>query len=280
MRKQSFGFACWSGPADLMATPHVHDDVEANICLDAPLHYLIGGRVQSVPPRRLCLFWASTPHQLVGPLGRTRVIWLTIPLELFLSWRVPEPLISRLLRSEIVPATAAVPHPVETMRQWSRDLGQAPDEPSMVTVGLEAQAMVRRLARDLGDGDRTHPHEPPGHPLASSAVAAMARYVAEHFREPLRAADVAAAAHLSEAYAMTLFRRQVGMTIGGYVEQCRIAEAQRLLVTTGDSILRVAETAGFGSVSRFHAAFKAATRTTPARYRRTRALPAVPGGRA
>nr|BFF26539.1 hypothetical protein GCM10025732_45040 [Glycomyces mayteni] len=52
----------------------------------------------------------------------------------------------------------------------------------------------------------------------------MVRHLAEHFREPLTVADVAAAARLHPNYAMTHFRKIVRTTVIDYLTRCRLAE--------------------------------------------------------
>jgi AraC-like DNA-binding protein len=101
-----------------------------------------------------------------------------------------------------------------------------------------------------------------------TAVAAMTRFIAERFREPLLVEQIAGAAHLSGAYAMTLFRHHVGSTISGYISRCRVAEAQRLLLTTSRPTAEIGYAAGFGSQSAFYEQFTRASGTSPGRYRR------------
>ena len=66
---------------------------------------------------------------------------------------------------------------------------------------------------------------------------------------------------------MTLFRRTFGLSIGAYLTQYRVADAQRLLATTDARIVDVALAAGFGSLSRFYAAFGQACGRSPRAYR-------------
>ncbi|MEE1649947.1 helix-turn-helix domain-containing protein [Brachybacterium sp. J144] len=99
-------------------------------------------------------------------------------------------------------------------------------------------------------------------------VSAMAQHVREHHREPLTIADIAAAAHLTPSHAMTVFRRTVGVTLGEYVTMCRVAEAQRLLLTTSMTTAEIASAAGFGSLSSFYEHVTAACGMTPREYRR------------
>ena len=51
-------------------------------------------------------------------------------------------------------------------------------------------------------------------------------------------ADVAAAVHLHPSTAAAVFRRAMGVSIGEYLAQCRVAEAQRLLISTDATTAR------------------------------------------
>lgn len=98
-------------------------------------------------------------------------------------------------------------------------------------------------------------------------VTTMAQFIMGHFREPITTADVAEAAHLNTHYAMSLFRRSVGTTLGEYLTRCRVSEAQRLLVTTTLSASEIAHAAGFGSQSSFYAQFVKLCEASPGEYR-------------
>ena len=95
----------------------------------------------------------------------------------------------------------------------------------------------------------------------------MVRYIATHYAEPIKSSDIARAADLHMTYAMGLFRRTCGVTFGQYVTQHRIWHAQRLLATTDAMINDIADEAGFGSVSQFHAVFKRCCGIAPHAYR-------------
>jgi AraC-like DNA-binding protein len=101
-------------------------------------------------------------------------------------------------------------------------------------------------------------------------VAAMAGFTAERFREPISTVDIAQAAGLNPNYATTLFRQSVGSTLGEHLLRHRIAEAQRLLITTTMTTSAVAHAAGFGSSSSLYAHFARACGCAPGEYRATR----------
>jgi AraC-like DNA-binding protein len=96
----------------------------------------------------------------------------------------------------------------------------------------------------------------------------MAAFLALHYTNPLSVADVGRHVGLHPNHAMTLFKRAFGTPLVTHLIQHRISHAQRLLVTTDEKILDVALDAGFGSVSRFNAAFRRVCGCSPRQYRR------------
>lgn len=267
--------ALWvrQGAPPVMEHPHRHDDLELNLVRTGRLRYLFGGSTLRVSAGEVALFWGGTPHQLVAPDAvPTDVSWVHVPLTEVLGWSLPSELLAVLLsaRPVVVPASALAPDVGARFATWHHDV-LAGGDPTVVM--LEVQAFVRRA---LGAHARADPAEPappaatthPGTDPVARATA-MARYVAEHYRSPLTAADVARAAHLSPSHAMTVFRRVVGTTVGTYVARCRVAEAQRLLITTARTTAEIAHAAGFTSQSSFYDTFRQICGTSPGAYRRS-----------
>ncbi len=84
-------------------------------------------------------------------------------------------------------------------------------------------------------------------------------------------------------YAMTLFRRDYGISLSSYRTWLRVCRARYLLVSTNWEVSRIAFETGFGSLSRFYEAFKAASGRTPRQYgllsgMHQRSCPEVRGG--
>ena len=137
------------------------------------------------------------------------------------------------------------------------------------TVILESCAAVMYLADKFADEKLAPPADGGSVPAARlRQVGAMAQFVRENHRADLRIADIAGAVHLTPSHAMTVFRRTAGVTLGQYVTMCRVAEAQRLLLTTPLRVTEIADAAGFGSLSSFYEHVTAACGMTPREYRR------------
>lgn len=255
--------ACWRGIPDTMAHAHRHDDIEFNITEGGAMHYLFGGEHMLLGPQNVSAFWAAKPHQLTSAEPDHHVRWLTVPLPIFLTWDLPEAFVGTLLRGEpvIIERGAARKGEAELFEQWAIDLDARSDY-SRATVLLEIHAWLRRLAREVRSISGAR------HEGISTQVAAMAQFIAENFTEPIRIEDIAAAVHLHPRHAMTVFRKFVGTTLLSYLTQFRVAEAQRLLLTTSLSVSEIGTSSGFQSQSQFYQTFTSACGQPPAAYRR------------
>ena len=258
-----------------MRRAHRHDDLEVNITVRGDLVYVLGGRVVQIPAGTTALFWAAVPHQLVDRTPGAVAHWLTVPLPVVLRFGLAEQAMGSLLRGE--PATLHGTDPEGLPPAWDVDL-TGPEPELRAAALLEVEAWLRRRVFALGRAGSAPPDACTALPRDVQLATAMARDIAVHFRDPLTVARVADAAHLSPGHAMTLFRRVVGTTVGAYLAQCRVAEAQRLLVTTTATTTQVGSLAGFTSQSGFYETFRSLCGEPPGAYRkrvRREGLPAV-----
>ncbi|MEL7976814.1 helix-turn-helix domain-containing protein [Isoptericola sp. F-RaC21] len=263
------------GAPPVMEHPHRHDDLELNLVHSGRLEYLFGGSTLRVEAGQVALFWGGTPHQLVDPEAvESAVSWVHVPLTEVLGWALPTEQIAVLLRARpvVVPAVALARDVDALFATWHRDVVAGGDS---TVVMLEAQAFVRRAlaaaeapATAGGPSGTTDGATAPGPSGATARATAMAQFVAEHYRSPIAPSDVARAVHLSPSHAMTLFKRVVGTTLGTYIARCRVAEAQRLLITTDATTVEVGHAAGFTSQSSFYDTFRHICGCAPGDYRR------------
>ena len=293
------------GAPPSMLSMHRHDDVEINIVLDGRLHYLFGGQSLTIGEGEIAIFWAAQPHGLVD--SRTGdMCWLHVPFAQFLAWGLPEAQTAPLLSAQpLITHAPELAHRIAHMaEQWGREIAggetsgsslrgsadgpggasdgaadagdagtggaDAGDSDGLQIALLEIHAAVRRVLRASSRASPATPADGAGSVPAERLrqVSAMAQFVRDHHRSELRIADIAASVHLTPSHAMTVFRRTVGVTLGQYVTMCRVAEAQRLLLTTSLRVTEIAEASGFGSLSSFYEHVSAASGMTPREYRR------------
>lgn len=247
-----------------MTVAHRHDDVEINVA-DRDVDYLLSGSRLTIPAGRAGIFWGSRPHQLVDVAGGTRVTWLTVPLNEFFAWDLPAEFVAALLRGDLIVADSSPSALGADFARWEADL-ESGSEFAAGTSRLEVHAFLRRVSSASKAASISPQQASSGGGLES--VATMVAFIAARFADPITVQAVSESAHVQPSYAMAVFKRIVGVSIGAYITQCRVAEAQRLLIATDLSVTGVASSAGFGSTSQFYDRFQRACGVSPAVYRR------------
>lgn len=79
--------------------------------------------------------------------------------------------------------------------------------------------------------------------------------------------DAARACGLSYSYFSRSFKEAFGVSFGAYLEELRLAEAERMLLTGQADISEIAMQTGFGTVSYFISCFRKKYGTTPKKFR-------------
>lgn len=260
---ETLGFNCWRGNARRMAGAHRHLEIEANLVLRGALVYQFGGARVEVNAGELAVFWGSVPHQLIFSDENSEVSWLTLPLAQFLSWELPQTLTQAVLNGALAKESADLERDVALFAAWESDLGSRQTERARIAA-LEVEARLRRLALNHSavearakstQGELRH-------------VEKMAAFMAQDYASSLSIEAIASAAGVHPNYAMNLFKREFGLSLGEFLTRTRLSHAQRLLATTDRKVLDIAMGCGFGSASRFYAAFKAHCGQSPTSYRR------------
>lgn len=262
----TFGFVAWHGASTVMSDPHAHNDIEVNYST-SELVYSSAGKTTTLPAGTPCAFWGAKPHQLIQIDEGHLMAFVTIPLARFMSWGVPENVKDRLLRGTVLIGSAeSVPGELGPgFDRWMRELAQT-QRVERRAAELEVEALLWRMA--TGSWVETVP----AHARSSielERASRMATYIAEHSGEDIRIVDVARAVHLHPNRASSTFRNVFGSSVNTYLGQFRVAEAQRLLLTTDLNSAAVAARAGFQSLSAFHETFAKICGTTPTTWRRT-----------
>lgn len=109
--------------------------------------------------------------------------------------------------------------------------------------------------------------------LAAARDPAVGRALGAIHRDPAHAwtvASLAEEAGMSRTVFSERFTRLLGETALTYVARCRMQLGARLLETTDDTVLQVAQNAGYESEAAFNRAFKREFELPPARYRTQR----------
>jgi LacI family transcriptional regulator len=131
---------------------------------------------------------------------------------------------------------------------------------------MEPQGYIEKRSTDtLAVGDRR--------------MAAVMRYIQDHFREPISVEDVLRANPMARRSLERKFRQLFGCSIVEQVRRMRVNEARLLLSGTDEPITLVAEKCGFTSYNYMGRVFQAATGMTARDYRIQSRRPRVEGHR-
>ncbi len=106
--------------------------------------------------------------------------------------------------------------------------------------------------------------------LLEPNIQQAAKYIADHFREDISLADVAARAYMSESYFSRKFKKITGLNFSEYLTSTRIKAADDLLLQTSMSIAEIAAACGFSDANYFGDIFKKHKGMSPTQYRRMR----------
>lgn len=250
-----------------------HNEIELNLLKHGSLTYLLGGNTVTIPAGRLAVFWAGIPHQIISSKSNTEYYVATIPLAWFLQCRFPAHFVDAILHARVVldPEPHTRGGDLEMFERWVQDL-EEPNPQRQRIAFLEIEARLYRFAlavpasiEKVRGSDAAQLMIQVG---GLNRAEQIALYIAQHYTEPLTAQQISQAVGLHPNYAMALFKKTMGVTMVDCLTQHRVSHAQRLLATTDDKIIEVAYSAGFGSLSRFHDAFKRWCGCPPKQYRK------------
>lgn len=99
------------------------------------------------------------------------------------------------------------------------------------------------------------------------SLSGVLAHIAAHVGEPMPVAELARLAGLSVPRFKARFRSELGVPPGEYVLRARVAEAERLLRETGQTVTRIAFDLGFSSSQYFATVMKRYTGKTPVQLR-------------
>ena len=96
----------------------------------------------------------------------------------------------------------------------------------------------------------------------------MLRFIHTHYAQPVTIDQIAAAAPVSRRVCFRLFQEHLHTTPLEYLTDCRLQNACRRLLQTGESVTQIAYACGLGSSSYFGKRFRERFGCTPAQFRR------------
>lgn len=100
---------------------------------------------------------------------------------------------------------------------------------------------------------------------ADDRIMGVIRYIDEHISEPLGYEEISSNCYISKKSLYRIFKKEVGIPLGDYITERRIATA-KLLMSSGSHAVDAAYSVGYKDYSVFYRNFKARVGMSPAEY--------------
>ncbi|HZZ58610.1 MAG TPA: helix-turn-helix domain-containing protein [Opitutaceae bacterium] len=270
-RFETFGLQIWRGLAAPMRRRHSHTEIELNLVLHGSVTYRFAEKPVTLHPGRLYVFGGLTPHLLEHGAPGTRFYYVTVPLEAFIRWRLPDNVTTPILGGEMLMDQDDLDDERRFAR-WLEDLQGGHPRRARVTLP-EVQGRLERMALSPQLKTAWRRRDDRGRQMAEmgtlTRIESMLHTIAERYREPLTLGVLAEKTQWHPRYAATQFRRWIGLPPGEFVLRQRVAHARYLLATSDLKVIDIGEECGFASQSSFYAAFLRLVGHPPGGYRRT-----------
>ncbi|MDX2108786.1 MAG: helix-turn-helix domain-containing protein [Verrucomicrobiota bacterium] len=255
-----------------MLSPHQHFDLELNFVESGWVELHCSGTLARIEAGECGLFWAACPHQIIQCAPETQFCWITFPVRWFLDWKLGDSIQHAVLTGKIIvdKTAAQLTGDSAMLERWLNDQQRGSNK----LWEMELSCRMGRLASNVDLVDATHTSNTlKPMPGASQRILQLAVALSARFSEDISIAQLAAEAGLNPNYAAEAFKRLLGCGPKEYVTRMRLAQAQRLLLTSDLSVLDVAYASGFQSPSRFYAWFERAIGCSPQVFRKKHQAP-------
>lgn len=173
-------------------------------------------------------------------------------------------------------ASTAMAHALaadELLGMVTRLLSDAGD--TLGTDPFAAKTLIDQAAALLDKRQETERSPVRVDPMRSQALApwqirGVVTYVTLNLASPIRNADLAAVARLSNRYFTKVFKDSFALTPCAYVMQRRVQRAKELMRSTDEILAQIALICGFADQAHFSKVFKREAGVSPMQWRRTR----------
>lgn len=105
-----------------------------------------------------------------------------------------------------------------------------------------------------------------GTPTLTMLPKNVQHYIENNITEKITTEDIARELNIGRSYLSTMFKKEVGINLGEYINRLKIDEAKRMMLTTDQSLTQIATTLGYATQSHFIEVFKRLEGVTPTEF--------------
>ncbi|MBE6822975.1 MAG: helix-turn-helix domain-containing protein [Ruminococcaceae bacterium] len=132
-----------------------------------------------------------------------------------------------------------------------------------------ATAVLQQLLIFIMRKDRSAESKSPAiHSAKHQKVNEVANYIGMNYSDIPSLDALSERFYISKYYLCRIFKEVTGMTISQYINANRLKAAEKMLLESSESIIRIAALSGFGNVTYFDKVFRESLGLSPAQYRK------------
>ena len=205
----------------------------------------------------------STSYEGLVPCERTAIYCK--PEALAESyWKAHRDIYDKLTRSGKVILVKKGQLQLEALLDAMLEENNIPDEYSYEFLQLQMMTLLLTLQRS---GIYVYEQLKQDNSISHDIEDAL-RYIAQNYAMPITLEDVASQINLTPTYLSRKFRKVTGTTFKEYVNYIRIRQASQMLLTTDDSVTKIAVNCGFNSSNYFKDCFRRINGVSPRTFRK------------
>lgn len=237
--------------SSVMSDYHAHDYYELSLILSGEVSILTPFAASSSSMVRVLLSPPGVPHYISCVEGTCyRRINVNFSKEFIYESADTKPISSLLEDGFLIDVSNAM---AEKLAGILREIGIESDR-------YRRRLMLLYFLSYVGDVSERKTIE-----SLPEIISELLSYIEKNSSQKLKAEDIARMFGIGRTTLMTSFKKHTGMTLGEYIQRCRMADALRYL-SSGVSVSRTAELAGFGECSNMIRVFKRTVGVTPMKY--------------
>lgn len=138
---------------------------------------------------------------------------------------------------------------------------------------IMVKSCISQLLVFIYRSNRKRPAEEQVQEIPEEKIQQAAKYICDHFRQPLTLEEVASRVYMSQTYFSKRFKKVTGLNFCEYLLSVRIRAADELLLETNRPVADIAAECGFGDANYFGDVFKKMMGMSPMKYRKSRGRP-------
>lgn len=238
----------------------VHHRFVLVFCLEAAGGLILDENLFQLEPGDVFLIFPHQCHQLVR-FEKEAISWLFITFEMEETEAI---LPLRNSPCRVTPAVGEAVGRIVACYEAGLRVERAVSGDIAAELSLLLSTLLRQQGRGVA-GERSVGSGPADY--TREIVRRVTKYIYGNIGRPIRLAEIARYASISESHLRRVFRQALGLSLGEFIRRTRINKACGLLYKSELNVTQVAEACGFGSLYAFSSAFRKQVGLAPLHYR-------------